>query len=582
MPMDIFSKEGPKRGTEKWWESQITKAERYRYNNAFEADWTRIGRWYRNDWDNPLEPHFNLIYMLVQSLIPALMYRRPGITNSPRLPQYLPWAQFFDGIDNWLIDEMDVAEIAKEAILYAFLYNMGAIQLGYDFPDDIQSLAAGEKIVFGPVEGTVDRSRKQNQPWLDIIPPDRLIVAPGTINQRSCPWFAKLVTLQTEVVKKLPGFNSRKVGSTHVPKQIESYKANEYLRDAQGDEEYTSFWEIHDAYTGDMLAMDTDGNMIMSPVKDPLQLDGLPVEFLVFNKNMDSIWGTPDSLYVQTQMMEGNECRQMGMLQRRAALLKMLVASDAMSKEDIEEFLHGDPMAMLRIELPHGRKLNEVIFPVQPHVQMEYFEVQKSHLNDAQLITGIGPNHLGQFASGRKTKYETQVVEENNMLRTGVRRQELADIIGKLFGKVNQLVTKYWTAPVVARVVGVNGAMAWVQGRPSEMEEIRAQLVTKVNVESMTPVSRERKKQEMVELMQVLSQFQGVNPFPMLQTFLSSFDFVDVANTLPQQAGGTMGINDFATQQQEMAQSPQLGQQLQSNLGGLSRLIGGLPSIGGN
>jgi hypothetical protein len=60
---------------------------------------------------------------------------------------------------------------------------------------------------------------------------------------------------------------------------------------------------------------------------------------------------------------------------------------------------------------------------------MMHREYAKDLLNDAQLINGFGPNQMGTFAPGRRTKYETQVVESSNTTRLSYRRNEVADMI---------------------------------------------------------------------------------------------------------------------------------------------------------
>ena len=206
--------------------------------------------------------------------------------------------------------------------------------------------------------------------------------------------------------------------------------------------------------------------------------------------------------------------------------------------------------------------INKVITLVQPHVQLEYGQEKKDLLNDAQLLSGTGPNQFGTFAPGRRTKYETQVVEERNLLRTGARRERVAEAVGKIFSRVNH----------------------WVRAKPVEFSDLKAQLVTKVNVESLAPTSRERKRQEMIDVLTLLSKFQGANPLPILQNFLGTFDWMDVSTSLPMANSSPMGMGDFQNQQQGMLRNPALLQQVQQNLGGMNRAITALParSEGGN
>lgn len=554
------------------WQSRIQHGLRERKRYGREEVWQRIRHYYEHRFQNLLEPNFNLIYMLANSLVPTLVFQQPSIVNTARRPEFQYWAQFFDGIDNWLVDEMELQDVFGDAVLNAFLYNACGIQLGYDFPEDGEQ---GSHLTFNPIKGCVDRTRKTNQPWLDLILPDRLVLAPGTKTIRNCPWFAKVVSLPTDLLKQRKGYKN--IEPTHVPSET---KDGEQKGEVPS-EEYTSFYEVHDAETGKFFCMDTEGRVIRSPEEDPLQVDGLPLTVLTFNRTTGSVWGPPDAMYVETQLLEGNECRRDGRMQRRAALVKAFYKNGVLTKEDIDKFLNGDPMTMIGVEVPPEQPIGDVIQLTQPHVQIEYLEYQKNLLNDAQLLLGFGPNQMGTFSPGRRTKFEAQLVEDRSLLRTTIRRQRVSDAIAQMMGQVNQMIVRNWKAPVVAKVLGVEGALYWVKAKPSEFEELSAQLVTKVNIDSITPVSRERRKEEMMEVINLLTKMPGADIIPIIRSFLQSFDWVDVSKVLPMaQQGQEMGMQDFAAQQQGMMQNPNLPAMMQQNLGGMGRVINNLPPGG--
>jgi len=568
-----------KYGTDTWWTAQIQRGLAWRKKNAWENRWEHIRRYYENRFENALDPHFNLIYMLSSSIVPALVFQRPSIVNTARRPEFNYWASFFDGIDNWLLEEMEMKELVEEAVLEAFLYNTVGFQLGYDFPS--KDLTGDAEITFDRVKGTLDRTRKTNQPWIDLLPCDRLILAPGTKNGRNCRWFAKFLSMPIRRLKQVEGFKS--VEATHVPDEIAKQEGNKWIEEEVAEEGYVNFYEIHDAETEKWGCIDTNGKFILKMQEDPLQVDGLPLEVLSFNHSTKCLWGTPDSLYIETQMLEGDECRKDGRAQRKIALVKFLYDAGVVKKEDIEKIISGGAGIGIGCDLGPNSEgaLSNKIAMLQPHVQQEYYEYNKQLLNDAQLLTGTGPNQFGTFAPGRRTRYETQVVEERNLLRTGSRRQKLADLIGRLVGRMNQLIVKNWKAPIVAKVVGIEGSIHWVKALPSEFSELRAQITTSVNVESMTPVSKDRMRQEMVELMNILKGVQGADIMPLVQSFLSTFSWADVTKSLPQATNGTVGISDFAAQQGQMQKNPDVNQMAMRNLSSMGSVINKMPNVGG-
>jgi hypothetical protein len=557
-----------------WWQEQIQQGLEWRKKQGREDRWNDIQCYYEHSFQDYLQPNFNLIYMLASSLVPSLVFQSPSIINTPRRPEYQYWASFFDSVDNWLIDETELTGILEEAVLQGFLFNTFAIKLGYDFAD---TMDPKKEIVFDRIPGVIDRTRRTNRPWFDLITPDRLVLAPGTKSMRNCRWAAISYTIPVTTMKKL-GYKSIK--PTHMPDEIAKLDGNQWTEDHGDSFGYVSFYEVHNADTREWFCIDTNGKIIKEKEVDPCQVDGLPLEVLSFNPGVSSIWGTPDSLYIETQMLEGNECRRDGRFQRKAAILKFLYDRDMLTKEDVEKFLSGPPTVAIGVQRPDDKSLSDCILPLQPHVNSEYLEMQKSYLNDAQLLSGTGPNQAGMFASGRRTKYEAQVVEERNLLRTGSRRQKMADAVANLGYKMNRLIINNWNAPIVAKVIGADAAMRWVRAVPSEFAELSSNLVTKVNVESMTPVSKDARRQEMIQVLQMLAKMPNVNVMPILQSFLSSFNWADVTQSLPEVQGSPMSMPDYQQQQEAMMRNKDTPQQRSDNLQGMSQAINKMPNTG--
>ena len=562
--------------TESYWHGQIQKAISWKQKKSCQSEWKRYEDYYNHKFDNRQLPHFNLIYMLASSLMPSLVYQNPHIVNTPRRSDYAVWARFFDGIDNLLVSEAEVKTVIEDAVLHAFLHNVVGVEVGYDFVPE------GKK-EFDHVEGSLDRTRKYGQPWIEFIPARKLLFAPGTKDSRNCWWYAKNVMVNLETLTGVNGLKN--LEPTHIPDEVKT-EGDESIDALDPDRKYINMWIVHEAETHKWFWISSNGKFVLPPQDDPLQLDGLPMEPLVFNKGSDSIWGTPDCAYIESQQIEGDESRRDGRLQSRGASVKAFYDTNLLDENDIARFLTSDALGCIPVEVPADKKLSDVIQLVQPHVQMERFQYQKELLNDAQLLTGNGPNQLGTFAPGRRTKFETQVVEDRHVLRTGQRRERIAEVVGRMFTIVNKLIIKHWKAPTIAKVIGADAAVYYVQASPAELQNMNVELCTTVNVESLAPVSRERRKQEMYEVMNSIAKLAPylgqVNLFPILQSFLSQFDWVDITKVLPmaQQQGGPVPIQQFQEQQSQVQTQPNYMNQLQANLANMQGLAQRYPNGG--
>lgn len=555
-----------------WWEIQIKKGIKFRQESGKEDCWKRMHDYYTDSFTCDLEPRFNMIYMFARTLIPNLIFQNPGIINTARRPEFNTWAQFFDGVDNWLIDQMGLKEIYEQVALHCFLTNMSAVQVAYDDDNDL-----GSQFFNAVKKGNIDQSRKEGMPWLDFIPPHRLVLPSGTVSERNCPWFAKIITMPVRRAKTLPFLKN--VKATHIPKGILEFEPDAW-KAKRDDLGYIVMYEIHDLEEGKWMILNAEGQWMLEPTEDPLLANGtLPVSILSFNPGINSIWGTPDGKYIEPLMAESNEIRRDFRRLRRLSMLNFFYKKDAISADDVVKVLtHG--VAAIPVTVGRDTNINDVIVTKTPAPPMGYLDILKHFLNDAQLLTGAGPNQMGTFAPGRRTKYETQVVEGNNMLRVSSRRAMMAASMEKVLTKCNQLILNNWDTPKVFMTLGVEGALHWVRANPADFRQLGTQMLTKVNIESLAPANSQQKKQEMIEVLTILAKFQnGLNILPILNKFLSSFDWLDVRNVLPQ-AQGEVPIEQFQQQQQALLGNPELGNMIRTNLGGLTNVINAMPQGG--
>lgn len=561
---------------ERLWNYRVTQALAWRKKDSREEEWAAIDRVYSHKFEDTNQPHFNLIYMMGQSLIPSLVFQTPGIINTPTNQTAVFGSSVFDSIDNWWLQHSELKEIAKEVVLSSFLHNVTATQIGYDFDTPADMLRKDEEAsTFARIEGDSDRTRAKNAPWVDSIPSHRFIVAVGTRSMRNCSWAAKLVSVPTASLKKIKGLKN--VEGTKLPDDILRFE-NAMWQHRSADK-YTHFWQIHDSTNGKWAWLGTHGNFLQGFEPDPLQVFGLPFEVTSFNKNPNSIWATPDALYIKSQYLEGDECRRLAMYQRRLAVPKCFYNSNVIKPEKMVDFLSATVGAGIPLELGPDQRIQDHILPITPPTaNYLYSSYMKDLLNDAQLINGFGPNQMGTFAPGRRTMYETQVVEQSNSSRLAFRRFEVAELFRGHTTRANMLIADNWTTDIVEQVVGADGALYWVKASPAELKALKSGLVTNVNVESLAPVSRERRKMEALELLKILGTMQqaGANPLPILKQLLSTYEWVDVRQILPQ-FYEEQSMEQFKEGQQKAIQEGGLGPKAAQNVQGVMALTERLP-----
>lgn len=551
------------------WSMRINKAMEWRKRFSQETMWPEIDRIYEHKYGADMVPHFNLIFIQAQTLIPNLVFQAPSIINTPTKPGMVQWASLWDSVDNWWIDQAEIKDVAMSAVLDAYLHNNSHAFIGYDFDDQLQQ-------DMREVSGSANRTRRMNAPWVDLVPSHRVLYATGTKKLRDCPWAAKFVTVPTKILKGRKGLKN--VASSNIPSDIMMQEG--YNWEYKDSSKYTAFWQIHNSETKKWCWLSTSGKFILPWEDDPLQTlgSGLPCEALVLNKNTRSIWGTADPIYIMSQHLEGDDVRLQGLKQRRLAVPKFIYDANVLDEEVIHRVLTADTPAGIPIELEATKSIKDVIMELTTVPNFGLMEYAKMLLQDSQYITGTGPNQMGTFAPGRRSATEASIVEGVSTSRTSNRRQSVGDFIEGLVKKANILCANNWSEDIVQQVLGYDGRLYWVNASSNELKKNGFDVTTKVNVESLAPVSRERRKQEAADLLNLLSTMTeaGANPMPILKQLLAQFEWVDVSQVLPQESS-PMGMNTFIQQQEGMLAGGGVGPIAQGNMGGLNALIQKLP-----
>ena len=122
--------------TAEWWQSQIVKAQEFRNKKGRESSWATYKKYYQQELEINQIPNFNLIYMIASSLLPSMVFQQPSVINTPLRPDLISWSSFFDSLDNWIFEELEIIDLAKTAVLQGFLCNVAPFHLGYDFPSE--------------------------------------------------------------------------------------------------------------------------------------------------------------------------------------------------------------------------------------------------------------------------------------------------------------------------------------------------------------------------------------------------------------------------------------------------------------
>lgn len=503
---------------------------------------TYIG-YFENGQSNSHSPEFNLPYVFGSSLIPNLIFQNPYILAVPsnNKPETIRQSMLWEGIDNFLSEQIATRDEVEKAVTYAFCTNVGILEIGWDSASATPISDSESESPF-PRISRVDSRRRRNFPWLQAVDPRDLIIPTGYTSMRYIPWYARRVCLPKAEVEVLPELKGKKITYNYQSKSENLIGGEKDLTD------YLTFYIYRSVEDQKVTWIKPDGEVIYQ-ADDPMQADGLPLVTFTFNPTISDFWGTPDVAYIETQYLEGNELRADGRWQRKNATLKIFYDTSLVTEKDMQRFLDGDPLPAIGIDVPSGKTLKDCIAELQPNVQREYLEYADFLMKDSEYILGFGPNQMGTVSRGRRTAFEMQQVAQNNMLRLAKRRDSVANAIGEVFRKINALCEKNWKAKQVLPILGPDLSFYYAEIQASDLKGL-ASLTTKVSADSIAPTSVEKRRSDMLEVMGVLGQFSPESAQllrPLVQRFISLFDWGELQSVLPVNQG-TPQLGDIPTE----------------------------------
>lgn len=550
----------------KMWLERIRKGIIYKEKYGDSKNWGIYEKYFRGDFAGytrntkgilPL----NIVFSIAKTLIPNTYFRNPYINVTPRKGVFVDFhrrmmARVVESVDNWLVQEIDLKQVIKQAIRSAYFTGTGIIKCGYDsqfgfFP----SVLDNAQLTKDSKEKTeYNVNIKPGMPWFASVPSAYFIVPFGGVRMKELPWvdhvsLRPLWDVKTDVKYK----NTEKLKGTHVEMLQKALEDTEFYKSLTNDASWVEVHEIRDAKRRQIMCVVTGQDWwLRPPEEDALQIDGLPYTDIHFNEDDKVFWSVSDVGIIEPQQLEINESRTQAMYHRRVALLRFAYEKGAIKKGELAKLLQEDVGVGIEMD-DDPRKLAMI----QPHIPADIVQWTDVIRSDAREQLGIGRQQTGELGRTRRTAKESEIVDVASQTRLSERRGVVGDAVAGAVRKANQTIFKFWKKEKVVQVVGVDAAKYWVA---FNNEAISGEYDLKVDVESMTPVTRDIRRREVMQLLAVMAKMPQANVTPLLRQLSSHFDFTDSMELFPEAQetqGKPMGMQEFSSQQQSLSKDPQ-------------------------
>lgn len=465
------------------WLEQIKSGLEYRRQYGKEDQWARLEAMYANLVGSGADIGPNVIFGMAESVTASLDVYNPRITISPSMcdPRSVDNYVLVQAIDDWLVSELDFAEVVQDVTLHAFLWGRGIVKIGYDSEWGFDS-AFDLGSVQQPLGITLTQFAKKTgkrlehgpaspgMPWIAPVMPHDFVVPWGVRSLDQTPWAAHRVIRHVDLLRDDPKYEKVKnLQPTHSMKDVvESYltprkvqNSNQVSRvwtpnvasDASRKAEFIELYEVHDYMSGRVLVIsetDTHRNDI-----DRLQVEGVPFCSLTLAKHPRTFWTTPSADYLRFHQAEQSDIALQAAKQRRLNVLKFLVRKGCIEPGELEKVLSPDigAVAFTNTNADHQRDIT--LAPTGSNAEL-WQEAEFSRRN-ARETAGLSRNQMGEYdGSSRRTATETASVQQGASMRTNVKQASVGRLYTDVTRKVNQTIFTFWKTPRTVQLSAEN------------------------------------------------------------------------------------------------------------------------------
>lgn len=538
--------------TEKWLlEIELGIKAREKFSSI--KDWDEFRAQYRGDFDMSPNVPLNLVYSTGKSLVPRIYFKVPRVAVTPARPEFAGHARVVEAVDNYLIKETALKLSLKRGAYQGYCCGTGCLKLGYDSEygyvpdltdeeDDHASVTDLSKDDASKIE--FNQNIKPGMPWALSMKPENVIVPFGYDQPEDLPWvcFLHLRPLR-DVKADIKYKNNKELSGGFIPSYLRDNKMIKRSSDLIAKAEpFVLLYEIRDARTKRMYVI-AENNVLLD-IEDELQIDGLPVEFIRFNEDLEYFWGISDVKMLQPQQKEANEIKLQTYKVRRFNIIKFLYQKGVLEQEQLDKLLSDDIDDIgAGIEVS-SESLGSSIMPMQPHNLTSELEKDKQMvLSDARETTGMSRNSQGEYIPmTSKTATEAQMVDAGVSVRVDDRRDHMADVLTNIIRKFNQFIFKFWSTKRVVEVTGVEGAKYWVEYTG---DQLVGEYYLNIDPEAGQPISRELKYKMAKEIFMELRNDPLIDQVALRRQLLRQYDWLDPeASLLLSQPQVSPGMQD--------------------------------------
>ena len=397
-------------------------------------------------------------------------------------------------------------------------------------------------------------------PWFLSCKPERIVIPIGFDDFDDIPWIGMWYIRHIDDVKADDRYsNTSDLEPNYIEKKIGADSKRQ-----KGLEKYVILYEVRDFKEGKIFVFSKDHKKYLMDEADGLQIIGNPFSPLIFNDDLDQIYGVPDVKYLETKQKDLNEVDYQIDVHRRLTAIKMLYEKGVITKDELGKLMGSTPVA--GVEVKDINKVKE--FKVSG-IPSEFITAKEMIKNDMRETVGFSKAAGGDvLGKTHLLSEEFQQAGAGTEIRISERGDMVADLVETIIRKTNTMIFELWNETQLVPMIGPELTKYWVEFKGSDL---RGDYTYEIDTQEAVSQSVELRYKLAQTRFELLSEFakpimskEGqviqeaiVDPYELVRQFLES-QGPSAERVLVHKEAGPMPIGQFVQQMQGQGQRPML------------------------
>lgn len=522
--------------------SRVQGAVKWRKDAKFDETWSKLIKLYANRYEYPELDGYqdviapNMVFSTVNVIVPSIVVNYPKITVTAAKQEFEQTAATVEAVANYHWRHFDVHKEFRAVVKDFAVLGHGWCKTTWEYEEkqeswtmeewqaeaqkalmELEMRRAQAEAVGMPIElpseeqvlASIPKRKTvvtKDNPIVERISPFDIFVDPNACRLKDAAWIAQRMYIPYEKAVKRKEWDQvarDRMSKTTMKAAKEDVDVNYDNEERLGDSSFVVVWEFYDLLEGtvETFAEGADRHLL-KPARIPFAFEN-PFVYVTNYEVPEKFYPIGDVEAVAPLQMELALTRTQMVNDRKRYRRMYMVREDEVGPDGMDAMRSGDDNALILVE--GDRPFGDIVAPMATQaLPPEFYNQTAMILDDINMVSGVSEYQRGSVAEIRRTATEAAMIQDASNARAADKLAIVERAIGEVAQRLVQLSQQFLGTPQVAKIVGEDGATAWV---PYSREDIQGEFDYSVEAGSTQPQNETARRQAAMQMMDAMAPF---------------------------------------------------------------------------